>query len=221
MPWRRAWHPTPVFLPGESHGQRSPVSCSPQGHKESDTTKVTQHAHTHNSLWWDGNHGCQEWAKPKDPSSEGRGRGHPLHPPRRSPLVSPSLSVTSSRAEGQKRPSTREATAASVDWPLTRWLERDDYTPRSLGFLTCKTRGLRKNLWRSLLSLKFCDFFSTGLKWLGCREHWTGPSTLLWSLCRVSRYLQDIQASLMHTGTDVPRQRTRGLYSQVKVKTQS
>ena len=136
--------------------------------------------------------------------------------------MSPSLSVISSRAEGQKRPSTRESTAASVDWPLTRWLERDDYTPWSLGFLTCKTRGLRKNLWRSLLSLKFCDFFFLlVLKWLGCRGHWTGPSTLLWSLCRVSRYLQDIQASLMHTGTDVPRQRTRGLYSRVKVKTWS
>ena len=39
IPWRRAWQPTPVFLPGESHGQRSPVGYSPRGHKESDTTK--------------------------------------------------------------------------------------------------------------------------------------------------------------------------------------
>ncbi|KAB0369215.1 hypothetical protein FD755_019220, partial [Muntiacus reevesi] len=31
--------PTPVFLPGESHGQRSLVGYSPQGHKESDTTE--------------------------------------------------------------------------------------------------------------------------------------------------------------------------------------
>ena len=29
IPWRRAWHPTPVFLPGESHGHRSLVGCSP------------------------------------------------------------------------------------------------------------------------------------------------------------------------------------------------
>ena len=35
-PWRRAWQPTPVFLPGESHGQRSLVSYSPWGCKESD-----------------------------------------------------------------------------------------------------------------------------------------------------------------------------------------
>ena len=33
--WRRQWHPTPVLLPGESHGQRSLVGLSPQGHKES------------------------------------------------------------------------------------------------------------------------------------------------------------------------------------------
>ena len=38
IPWRREWQPTPVFLPGKSHGQRSLVSCSPQGNKESDTT---------------------------------------------------------------------------------------------------------------------------------------------------------------------------------------
>ena len=35
-PWRRAWQPTPVFFPGECHGQRSPAGYSPRGHKESD-----------------------------------------------------------------------------------------------------------------------------------------------------------------------------------------
>ena len=35
---RRQWHPTPVLLPGKSHGQRSLVGCSPWGHEESDTT---------------------------------------------------------------------------------------------------------------------------------------------------------------------------------------
>ena len=34
-------NPTPVFLPGESHGQRSLAGYSPQGHKKSDTTEVT------------------------------------------------------------------------------------------------------------------------------------------------------------------------------------
>ena len=39
IPWRRAWQPTPVFLPGKSHGQRSLAGYSPWGHKESDTTE--------------------------------------------------------------------------------------------------------------------------------------------------------------------------------------
>ena len=40
-PWETAWQPTPVFLPGESHGQGSLVGYSPWGCKELDTTKVT------------------------------------------------------------------------------------------------------------------------------------------------------------------------------------
>ena len=36
---RRQWHPTPVLLPGKSHGRRSLVGCSPWGCKESDTTE--------------------------------------------------------------------------------------------------------------------------------------------------------------------------------------
>ena len=39
IPWRRKWQPTPVLLPGESHGWRSLVGYSPQGRKESDTTE--------------------------------------------------------------------------------------------------------------------------------------------------------------------------------------
>ena len=41
-----AWPPTPVFLPGESHEQRSLVGYAPQGYKESDATEATQHTHT-------------------------------------------------------------------------------------------------------------------------------------------------------------------------------
>ena len=39
IPWRRKWHPTPVLLPGESHGGRSLVGYSPWGRKQSDTTE--------------------------------------------------------------------------------------------------------------------------------------------------------------------------------------
>ena len=45
--WRRQWHPTPVLLPGKSHGWRSLVGCSPWGRKESD---VTGWLHFHFSL---------------------------------------------------------------------------------------------------------------------------------------------------------------------------
>ena len=38
-PWRRAWQPTPVFLPGEAHGQRSLAGYSPRGRRESDTAE--------------------------------------------------------------------------------------------------------------------------------------------------------------------------------------
>ena len=39
-----AWQPTPIVLLGESHGQRSLKGYSPWGHKESDSTEVTEHA---------------------------------------------------------------------------------------------------------------------------------------------------------------------------------
>ena len=44
---RKQWHPTPVLLPGKSHGRRSLVGCSPWGRKESDTT---ERLHFHFSL---------------------------------------------------------------------------------------------------------------------------------------------------------------------------
>ena len=45
--WRRKWQPTPVFLPGESHGWRSLIGYSPLGHKESDTTEQLRHSEAH------------------------------------------------------------------------------------------------------------------------------------------------------------------------------
>ena len=39
IPWRRAWQPAPVFLPGESQGQRSLEGCSPWGCKEANTSE--------------------------------------------------------------------------------------------------------------------------------------------------------------------------------------
>ena len=56
--WRMQWHPTPVLLPGKSHGWRSLVGCSPWGREESGSTK---RLHFHFSL-----------------SSIGEGNGSPL-----------------------------------------------------------------------------------------------------------------------------------------------
>ena len=39
IPCRREWLPSPVFLPGEFHGQRSLVGYSPWDHRESDMTE--------------------------------------------------------------------------------------------------------------------------------------------------------------------------------------
>ena len=41
IPWRRKWQSTPVFLPGESHGQRSLAAVVHRVAKESDTTEAT------------------------------------------------------------------------------------------------------------------------------------------------------------------------------------
>ena len=48
-PWRRAWQPASVFLPGESHGQRGLAGYSPWSNKDLDMTEglSTQHTHTH------------------------------------------------------------------------------------------------------------------------------------------------------------------------------
>ena len=52
MNGRRQWHPTPVLLPGKSHGWRSLVGCSPWGREESDTT---ERLHFHFSRIGEGN----------------------------------------------------------------------------------------------------------------------------------------------------------------------
>ena len=53
IPWRRAWQPTPVFLPGESHGQRSLVGYSPWGRRVGLKWLSThvREGHLYLSLW--------------------------------------------------------------------------------------------------------------------------------------------------------------------------
>ena len=42
IPWRREWQPTPVLLPGKSHGQGASQAIVHGGHKESDMTEATR-----------------------------------------------------------------------------------------------------------------------------------------------------------------------------------
>ena len=51
IPWRRAWQPTPVFLPGEFHGQRNLAGYSPWDNKESD--KHTARTHKNGLCKWE------------------------------------------------------------------------------------------------------------------------------------------------------------------------
>ena len=51
IPWRRAWQPTPVFLPGESHGQRSLGGYSPWGHKRVRHDLATENTHVYQEQW--------------------------------------------------------------------------------------------------------------------------------------------------------------------------
>ena len=56
MHWRRKWQPTPLFLPGESQGQRSLVGCCLWGRTESDTTEATAAAGSKVALCSRGRH---------------------------------------------------------------------------------------------------------------------------------------------------------------------
>ena len=84
---RRWWHPTPVLLPGKSHGWRSLVGCSPWGSEESDMTE-RRHFHFSLSCIGEGNGNplqCSCLENPRDgggpsglPSRESHGVGQAL-----------------------------------------------------------------------------------------------------------------------------------------------
>ena len=100
---RRQWQPTPVLLPGKSHGQRSLVGCSPWGCKESDTTSLSLFTFMHwrrkwqptpvflpgGSQGWRSLVGCHLWGRTESDTTEllhfyfslsciGEGNGNPL-----------------------------------------------------------------------------------------------------------------------------------------------
>ena len=100
--WRRWWHPTPVLLPGKSHGRRSLVGFSPWGREESDTT---ERLHFDFSLW------CT-----------GEGNGNPLqcscleNPRDRGAWWAAIYGVTSSRTQLKRLSSSSSSLLLSVSW---------------------------------------------------------------------------------------------------------
>ena len=70
---RRRWHPTPVLLPGKSHGWRSLVGCSPWGREESDTTEQL-HFHFPLSCIGEGNGNPLQCSCLENPRDGGGGR---------------------------------------------------------------------------------------------------------------------------------------------------
>ena len=98
--WRRQWHPTPVLLPGKSHGWRSLVGCSPWGCEELDKT---ERLHLHFSL-----------------SCIGEGNGNPLqcscreNPRDREAWWAAIYGVTQSRTQLKRLSSSSSLYSASV-----------------------------------------------------------------------------------------------------------
>ena len=70
MSWRRQWHPTPVLLPGKSHGRRSLVGCRPWGREESDTTERL-YFHFSLSCIGEGNGNPLQCSCPENPRDRG------------------------------------------------------------------------------------------------------------------------------------------------------
>ena len=68
--WRRQWQPTPVLLPGKSHGRRSLVGCSPWGRDESDTTERL-HFHLSHSCIVEGNGNPRQYSCLENPRDGG------------------------------------------------------------------------------------------------------------------------------------------------------
>ena len=105
---RRQWQPTPVLLPGKSHGRRSLVGCSPWGREESD---MTERLHFHFSL-----------------SCIGEGNGNPLqcscleNPREGEPGARPSMG---SNRVGHDWSDLAAAAAAAADFNLKQKIWKD------------------------------------------------------------------------------------------------
>ena len=119
IPWRRAWQPTPVFLPGESHEQRSQAGYSPCGSKESDTAEYRRESSYRTNLLADpviysqrntaalrtkDPYPCRKGREISTPTSMFSYQGLPLTRPLRSPLEVSLTEPCSGKAPTVSRP---------------------------------------------------------------------------------------------------------------------
>ena len=108
---RRQWHPTPVLLPGKSHGRRSLVGCSPWGLEELDTT---ERLHFHFSL-----------------SCIGEGNGNPLqssclkNPRDRGAWWAAVYGVAQSRTRLKRLSSSRAQKQPRCPMSINRWMNKE------------------------------------------------------------------------------------------------
>ena len=153
--WRRKWQPTPVFLPGESHGWSSLVGYSPWGRKESDTT---ERLHFHFSL-----------------SCIGEGNGNPLQcscleNPRDGGTWAPVLGVTKSR------------TQLSV-FTLLSWLNKQ--TPTGCSLAECSLELQRELCLQIKASARMSCFKDLFIYFGGVCTRSLWPCTDVFSSCSV------------------------------------
>ena len=78
IPWRKAWQPTPVIFPRESHGQRSLAGYGSWAHKESDMTEAIEHASAYRG--WHGQEGMISPDLWHEPMTQTSSLGFPLFP---------------------------------------------------------------------------------------------------------------------------------------------
>ena len=154
---RRQWQPTPVLLPGKSHGQRSLVGCSPWGRWGSDTT---DRLHFHFSLLCTG---------------EGNGKPTPVSLPGESQGRG---SLVGCRLWGRTESDTTEATAAgsSSSWGNSKELD-DSHSPQGVHILV--SNWLSNTMCSSCYGSPFPSISTPAIK----SQARTENTTLAWSCC--------------------------------------
>ena len=188
MPWRREWQPTPGFLPGKSHGQRSLEAHSPWGCKESDTNEwptflcllIYQHS---NEVW----SLRSEWVGAGVAGKLARPRHYSHHPPwhHRRP---------DAKSHNEVHPGVR---TESVDLPPSLCREKCEDkrcpvqtgAPSGLQNLTATYSATSSS--NSCVQVTFCNHGY--LFWLFLPSPWTSPSRpkSVWCFSKTSMKFQN------------------------------